>query len=392
LIRSVYENVPLPSILLYQRFEEGRLVYDVIDGKQRIETILMFLGARRFGTRSFPFLREWRRDGEQLTTKITWKQLKPLEQQKILSYPIDTITVEADLSDIAQIFVRINSTGSSLTGMEVRSARFLQSAFLKRCKQLADAHFIQDFLRKNHILSAQQVRRMKHVELVAELLLSLVRGSALNKKEAIDEAMKPGSVSPPQTKKAEKQLLAVLRTIRALFPQFGATRFARVSDFYTLVLLVWRWQFQEKLVLKNKKRRVLANSYLTGFAQGVDEVSDKQRRFISISEDEKDFAAYLLTVREGTDRGDQREKRQQILAQVFKGCFEAKDPMRVFSLVQRRIIWLRSDKRCADCGAGMRTGGYHVDHIQPYAHGGKTALDNAQILCPKCNRRKSDRG
>ena len=36
LLDSILRNYPLPAIFLYKREEEGHLVFDVIDGKQRL--------------------------------------------------------------------------------------------------------------------------------------------------------------------------------------------------------------------------------------------------------------------------------------------------------------------------------------------------------------------
>jgi hypothetical protein len=47
LIDSILRNYPLPAIFLYKREEEGHLVFDVIDGKQRLESIFMFIGTMR---------------------------------------------------------------------------------------------------------------------------------------------------------------------------------------------------------------------------------------------------------------------------------------------------------------------------------------------------------
>src|ERR1700761_4832362 len=47
LIDSILRNYSLPAICLYKREVKGDLVYDVIDGKQRLESILMFTGAMR---------------------------------------------------------------------------------------------------------------------------------------------------------------------------------------------------------------------------------------------------------------------------------------------------------------------------------------------------------
>lgn len=48
LVQTLVEHCPVPSIFLYERREDGSVVYDVIDGKQRIETILMILAEGRF--------------------------------------------------------------------------------------------------------------------------------------------------------------------------------------------------------------------------------------------------------------------------------------------------------------------------------------------------------
>jgi len=42
-----------PVHLLYMRQHNGRTIYDVIDGKQRLETVLMFAGQGRFKRQAF---------------------------------------------------------------------------------------------------------------------------------------------------------------------------------------------------------------------------------------------------------------------------------------------------------------------------------------------------
>lgn len=54
LMDSIIRNYPLPAIFLYRNQQDGDVVYDVIDGKQRIETFLMFMGLKpgRFDTKT----------------------------------------------------------------------------------------------------------------------------------------------------------------------------------------------------------------------------------------------------------------------------------------------------------------------------------------------------
>ena len=53
LIESIVAGYPLPNIFLYRRNVAGKTVYDVIDGKQRLESIFMFLGAKGFSSQTF---------------------------------------------------------------------------------------------------------------------------------------------------------------------------------------------------------------------------------------------------------------------------------------------------------------------------------------------------
>ena len=53
LIQSILSAYPVPGIPLYKRSHRGKLDYDVIDGKQRLETIFMFTEQGRFRREAF---------------------------------------------------------------------------------------------------------------------------------------------------------------------------------------------------------------------------------------------------------------------------------------------------------------------------------------------------
>ena len=129
LIDSILQNYPLPSIFLHRHHHDGNVIYDVIDGKQRIESILMFTGAmrgQRFETKS-------RLPGQEAIDWINWNTLKRKHAQYLITgYNLQIIEVTGDLADIIDLFVRINSTGKALTGQEKRHARYYHSGFLKR--------------------------------------------------------------------------------------------------------------------------------------------------------------------------------------------------------------------------------------------------------------------
>ena len=58
----------------------------------------------------------------------------------------------------------------------------------------------------------------------------------------------------------------------------------------------------------------------------------------------------------------------------------------------RETIAKRDNYTCQICGKYMPDGvGLHIDHIVPIAKGGKSIPSNLQVLCSKCNGKKSSK-
>lgn len=57
----------------------------------------------------------------------------------------------------------------------------------------------------------------------------------------------------------------------------------------------------------------------------------------------------------------------------------------------RHVIYQRDNYRCLECGATNEEIRLEIDHIVPWAKGGRTELDNLQTLCKDCNRSKHTR-
>jgi 5-methylcytosine-specific restriction endonuclease McrA len=47
-------------------------------------------------------------------------------------------------------------------------------------------------------------------------------------------------------------------------------------------------------------------------------------------------------------------------------------------------IWIRDEKKCRQCGSQYAL---EIDHIRPFAMGGKTVTSNLRLLCRNCNQR-----
>ena len=385
LIDSILRNYPLPAIFFYRREDDGQIIYDVIDGKQRIESILMFMGQMRGRYDVKTQLPDG--DGAEW---VNWKRLCKLKLQHLITgYRIPVIEVDGELGDIIEVFVRINSTGKALTPQERRHAKYFNSPFLKEADRLARRY--ESRLVKMRVLSPGQISRMKHVELVCELMLSTQRGDVINKKAALDRVMKADDFGARDISKAARKTVTALNRVRHMFPKLKSTRFNKVTDFYSLVMLIARFE-EEGLILTDRRRNRLAWDLLVAFSNKVDALRERQRRLETIKPDQELYRHYLQTVLQATDEYSQRKSREIILRGILESLFARKDSQRGFTSEQRRVMWnTASSSRCKSCGKALTWLDFTLDHIDPHSKGGRSRLENAALMCRKCNSSKGNR-
>ena len=70
---------------------------------------------------------------------------------------------------------------------------------------------------------------------------------------------------------------------------------------------------------------------------------------------------------------------------------EPKDS-RYISKKLRAMVLIRDNSTCKMCGKSVQKDGIkvHIDHITPLEWGGKTEMDNLQVLCSECNEGKKN--
>jgi 5-methylcytosine-specific restriction endonuclease McrA len=388
LIQSIVSEYPLPNFFLYCRNVKGKTVYDVIDGKQRLETILMFIGLGRFKREQFDVRLELDNDG---LCWWNWKDIKKHSNEvrhNFERFRLQTVEVSGELSDIVDLFVRINSTGKRLTSGEKRHARFYDSHFLQEAEKLVHRH--RSYLLKNRIMTEAQLSRMKGTELFSELLMSIRQGGLINKKTALDRAIGNDNINGNTLRHISKEFTTTINLIKKMYPELKQTRFRNTAEFYSLFMLVWQMH-HDKLVLRELKRNKMAFEMLRRLSTGVDQLRE-QYRSAKTAKPRPPYSDYLLTVQGDTDSSATRQRREKILRGLLLPIYEHKDNKRGFSAEQKRIIWnTDSQKKCAKCKRNLTWDDFTIDHIKAYVRGGKTRLDNAQLMCRSCNSRKGGR-
>jgi uncharacterized protein with ParB-like and HNH nuclease domain len=224
LIDSILEDIPLPKIYIASKIRHGNTHRIVIDGQQRITSILHFV------KNEFALVTPY--NGKHKNKKF--KELPENIQNKILSYRLDFNEFEnySD-SEMREIYNRVNKYTTALNKQELRRADF-PGNFLNLVEELS----IIDFFEDARIFTPANRRRMGDIEYTSELLVVVIAGIQ-DKKNSLDDYYLKYSKWEEENKQSCKQNFeSVLLDISTIFPEhtypIKSTRFKQKSDFYSL--------------------------------------------------------------------------------------------------------------------------------------------------------------
>ncbi|MBC2693796.1 MAG: DUF262 domain-containing protein [Desulfobacteraceae bacterium] len=118
LIESVLMNIPIPVVYVFED-ETGKK--QVVDGRQRISTLISFLN-NEFALANLKLLSRF--DGKK------FKDFEPIFQSKIERYQISVYVIEPPTPERVKydIFDRVNRGGTQLNSQEIRNALYYGSA------------------------------------------------------------------------------------------------------------------------------------------------------------------------------------------------------------------------------------------------------------------------
>ena len=87
---------------------------------------------------------------------------------------------------------------------------------------------------------------------------------------------------------------------------------------------------------------------------------------------------------------DEIQKPQGIIPYVLTGDEHYLD-LRAFPEKTKLAVWEKQNHKCALCGKEFDIEFMEGDHITPWRDGGRTTVENCQMLCRECNRRKGSK-
>lgn len=82
------------------------------------------------------------------------------------------------------------------------------------------------------------------------------------------------------------------------------------------------------------------------------------------------------------------QRRKGVIPYVLTGD-ERHLNLRAFPDDIKLSVWEKQNHKCAICGKEFDYEFMEGDHITPWCEGGRTVIENCQMLCRECNRRKS---
>jgi len=173
---TIFRNYPSPALFLHKTIDDsGKATYHVVDGKQRIETILKFADNKvRLGS-DF---------GDNRLDGMRWSKIEQGLRQDFWNYQITVEMIDViEVSIVNEVFDRLNRNSRKLTRQEMRHARF-DGWFI----QLAESEAENDTWIELKIATKARAKRMADVQFLSELLLTLMHGKVTGfDQDAIDE-------------------------------------------------------------------------------------------------------------------------------------------------------------------------------------------------------------
>ena len=87
-----------------------------------------------------------------------------------------------------------------------------------------------------------------------------------------------------------------------------------------------------------------------------------------------------------------KEVKDKVGIYTYVFSHEEKDlNLRTFDKIDKTTMYENQGGICPICKKHFEINEMQADHIVPWSKGGKTEIQNGQMLCAKCNREKSDK-
>lgn len=313
LIESVLMDIPIPEVYVQvTQADDGVEQYGVVDGQQRLRTILQFIGiernqdqegedANRFALRSLP--------ENSVYKGKTFAEVTGEERKKFFQYQICVRLLYTDDQRVVEdVFKRLNKFTLPLKAQELRNATY-HGPFAKLSEKLAD----DEYWAVNRIVSPAAIRRMADIEMMSDLLIGLLHGPQGGSAKIIDqyyEQYEEFEDEFPDQNRIKKLFDKTIETIKRLFPRISDTsRWGNRADYYSLFVALGSLLINHDIPRKPEKR---LSKKLMEFAGEVDRRLER-----SIADTSPSSRKYARAIEKGSNDKARRTDRHEALVEII---------------------------------------------------------------------------
>lgn len=300
LIDTILNKYPIPEIYMQETVDEnGKAKYIIVDGQQRIRSVLDFIS----GLFSID-----ETDSPQFEGAY-FKDLTAIQKKEFYQYNF-VVRILPNISDkeLRAIFQRLNKNVVALNKQELRQATY-SGPFIKVMNQISD----KEAFSKIGLFTPNDIRRMLDVEFVSELTIALLNGIQ-NKKDKLEYYYQIYEETDPNVLEIREHFDVILGEILKILPDIQKTRWRKKTDFYSLFLVFGN--HIDDLPL-DKEGRTCAMDLLIEFGENI-------TKRMKISPDEKDFSEEVEKYAKGmraTSDYSSRVYRNEALEEVLQSVF-----------------------------------------------------------------------
>ena len=297
LIDTIIKKYHIPEIYIHRDTDqEGRAVYNIVDGQQRTRSVLEFLDGE------FPLSEEYNPEYPDLN----FKDLPENVRKQILNYTLYAREItDASEEQVRNLFKRMNQNVVALNSQELRHATY-SGDFIKLMEEIAEG----EFWAENKIVTPNEIRRMKDVEFISELFVSMIHGIQDKTKE-LEKYYQVYEGKFEDKQKWYSNFQKIVEMISSIFPNLKETRWRNKSDFYTL-FVVLNDVLKENFMPIQKYPSIRAD--LLKFSEQINEATKKENKGKKYS---KEIADYVNAVTKSTTDKDRRITRHKIISNII---------------------------------------------------------------------------
>ncbi|MBT2623517.1 DUF262 domain-containing protein [Chryseobacterium sp. ISL-6] len=233
---TIFRNYPAPPIFVHREIDEkGFTTFNIVDGKQRLETILAFAENKISISSDF---------GDANLNGKKFKDLSIDYKRKFWDYVLVVDYIEnIEGTNIDEVFDRVNRNSKNLQPQELRHARF-DGWFINESESESDDVFWWNI----KVSTKAKDKRMRNVQFISELLLVLLQNGIVGfsqdyldemyaKYDSIEETFEKSDIDAYMINKAKiKSIILEMNTVNDCIDIYGKTAYNLYSLWALIVL------------------------------------------------------------------------------------------------------------------------------------------------------------